>query len=57
MESENEAHSAGADFTGVRGVITEYNNPQSANEKAELIFGWPKLKLPATGLSFYKIPW
>lgn len=57
MESENEAHSAGGDFTGVRGVITEYNNPQSANEKAELIFGWPKLKLPATGLSFYKIPW
>ena len=41
-ESENEAHGAGGDLIGVRGVITEYNNPQSASEKAELIFGWPK---------------
>ena len=42
MESENEAHGAGGDFTGVRGVITEYNNPQSVSEIAGLIFGWPK---------------
>ena len=41
-ERENEAHGAGGDFTGVTGVIAEYNNPQSASEIAELIFGWPK---------------
>lgn len=30
------------DFTGVSGITTEYNHPQSVSEIAELIFGWPK---------------
>ena len=44
------------DFTGVGGVTTEGNNPQRASEKTELIFGRPKEKSRATGVSFCKKP-
>ena len=42
MESENETHGAGEDFTGVSGVTIECKNPQSASEVTELIFNQPK---------------
>ena len=42
MESENETHGAGEDFTGVSGVTIECNNLQSVSEITELIYGWPK---------------
>lgn len=45
------------DFTGVGGVTTEGNNPQRASEKTELIFGQPKEKSRAMGVSFCKKPW
>jgi len=42
MESENESHGSGEDFTGVSGVTIECNNPQSVSEITKLIFAWPK---------------
>ena len=42
MESENESHGSGEDFTGVSGVTIECNNPQSISEITELIFALPK---------------
>ena len=42
MESENETHGAGEDFTGVAGETIECNNLQSVSEVTELIFGQPK---------------
>ena len=42
MESENETHGAGEDFTGVSGVTIECKNPQSVSEVTELIFNQPK---------------
>ena len=42
MESENETHGAGEDFTGASGVTIECNNLQSVSEVTELIFGQPK---------------
>lgn len=44
------------DFTGVSGVTIECNSPQSVSEIKELIFGWPKEKLPAKSISFCKNP-
>ena len=56
MESENETHGAGEDFTGVSGVTIECNNLQSVSEMMELSFDGSKEKLPATGVSFCKNP-
>ena len=41
MESENESHGSGEDFTGISGVTIECNNPQSVHEITESIFAWP----------------
>ena len=53
MESKNETHGAGEDFTGVSGITIECNNLQSVSEVTELIFGsqnknrWPQALLSA----------
>ena len=44
------------DFAGVSGVTIKCNNLQSVSKITEWIWGWPKYKLPATGISFYKNP-
>ena len=57
MGSQNETHLTGEDFTGVSGVTIKCDNWQTISEVTELIFDWPKYKLPATGVKFAKIPW
>ena len=37
-------------------LIIECLNPQSVGKITELIFGWPKEKLPAKSVSFCKNP-
>ena len=45
-------------FIGVWGVTIECDNWQTTSELTELIFDWPKYKLPATGVNVSaKIPW
>ena len=42
------------DFTGVLSVNIKCNNLQNVSEITELIFGWPKEKSLAIGISFCK---